>query len=525
MRRRRFLQLAGASLAMPAVARAAGKDRVLRFVPQADLALLDPIVTPAFVTRNHGFMVFDTLYGVDDAYVARPQMVAGHVVEQDGLLWRLTLRNGLRFHDGEPVRARDVVASLKRWGARDLYGFDLMAAIDEMTAPSDAEVRIRLRHLFPTLPDVLGKANTNMPCIMPERLAKLDPFKPIPEVIGSGPFKFLAAERVPGARNVYERFAEYVPREGGPPSFLSGPKVAHLDRVEWRTIPDAATAAAALQTGEIDWWEQPIPDLVASLARDRDLRTEVQDEAGFLGLMRVNHLQPPFDNPALRRALLMGLSQADVMTAVAGDDPKMWRDGIGYMTPGSMANDAGMERLSSMPDLAKAKAAVQASGYRGERVVFIAPTDFPSINAMSEVTADMFRRIGLNVDYQAMDWGTMVQRWSSTQPVSAGGWSALCVFTTAVCTITPADNKFIRGIGSKGIYGWPTSTALEAMRDEYLATSDPDVRLAICRRLQEQAFEDVPYLPLGVYFQPTARRSTVTGLLKGFPLFYNVRKA
>jgi peptide/nickel transport system substrate-binding protein len=525
MLRRRFLQLAGAGLAMPAVARAAGSDRVLRFVPQADLALLDPIVTTAFVTRNHGFMVFDTLYGVDDAYVARPQMVAGHVVERDGLLWRLTLRDGLRFHDGEPVRGRDVVASLGRWGARDLYGFDLMAAIDEMTAPSDGEVRIRLKRPFPTLPDVLGKANTNMPCIMPERLARLDPFKPVPEVIGSGPFRFLAAERVPGARNVYERFAAYVPREGGTPSFLAGPKVAHLDRVEWRTMPDAATAAAALQTGEIDWWEQPIPDLVASLNRDRDLRTEVQDEAGFLGLMRVNHLQPPFDNPALRRALLMGLSQADVMTAVAGDDPKMWRDGIGYMTPGPMANAAGMGRLSSTPDLAKAKAAVQASGYRGERVVFMAPTDFPSINAMSEVTADMFRRIGLNVDYQAMDWGTMVQRWSSTQPVSAGGWSALCVFTTAVCTITPADNKFIRGIGSRGIYGWPTSTALEAMRDEYLATSDPAAQLAICRRLQEQAFEDVPYLPLGIFFQPTARRSTVTGLLKGFPLFYNVRKA
>ena len=525
MRRRRFLQLAGAGLAMPSIGRAAGANRVLRFVPQADLALLDPIVTTAFVTRNHGFMVFDTLYGVDDAYVARPQMVAGHVVEQDGLLWRLTLREGLRFHDGEPVRGRDVVASIARWGARDLYGFDLMAAIAEMTAPSDDAVRIRLKRPFPTLPDVLGKANTNMPCIMPERLARLDAFRPVPEVIGSGPFKFLAAERVPGARNVYERFAGYVPREGGTPSFLAGPKVAHLERVEWRTIPDAATAAAALQTGEIDWWEQPIPDLVGPLSRNRDLRTQVQDEAGFLALMRVNHLRPPFDNPVLRRALLMGLSQADVMTAVAGDDRTMWRDGIGYMTPGPMANDAGMSRLSSTPDIAKAREAVRASGYRGERVVFMAPTDFASINAMSEVTADMFRRIGLNVDYQAVDWGTMAQRWVSTQPVEAGGWSAMCTFTTAISTINPADNKFLRGVGTKGIYGWPTSAALEAMRDEYLSTPDMAKRKLICTGMQEQAFEEVPYLPLGIFFQPTAWRSDVTGLLKGFPLFYNVRKA
>ena len=525
MQRRRFLQLAGASLAMPSIGRAATADQVLRFVPQADLALLDPIITTAFVTRNHGYMVFDTLYGIDDAYVARPQMVAGHVVEQDGRLWRLTLREGLRFHDGEPVRDRDVVASLKRWGARDLYGFDLIAAVDEMTSPTDNEVQFRLKRPFPTLPDVLGKGNTNMPCIMPERLARTDPFKPVGEVVGSGPFRFVAAERVPGSLHVYERFADYVPRGDGAPSFLAGPKVAHLRRVEWHTIPDAATAAAALQAGEVDWWEQPIPDLVGPLSRDANLRTQVQDEAGFLALMRVNHLQPPFNNPALRRALLMGLSQADVMSVVAGDDRKMWRDGIGYMTPGPMANDAGMARLSPTPDIAKAKAAVRASGYKGERVVFMAPTDFASINAMSEVMADMFRRIGLNVDYQALDWGTMAQRWISTQPVEAGGWSALCTFTTAISTINPADNKFIRGIGTKGIYGWPTSPALEAMREDFLSTSDAARQKEICRRMQDQAFEDVPYLPLGVFFQPTAWRKEVTGLLKGFPLFYNVVKA
>jgi peptide/nickel transport system substrate-binding protein len=306
MKRRSFLSLTGTALAAPFVARA-DAVKVLHSVPQANLAILDPIATPAFVTRHHGFMVFDTLYGVESNFVPHPQMVAGHVTDEDGRTWRLTLREGLVFHDGEPVRAQDVVASLARWGKRDTYGQDLFAVTDELAATSDKVVQFRLCKPFPTLPDLLGKAGTNMPCIMPERLAQTDPMKPVSEMVGSGPFRFVAKERVSGQLAVYERFDRYVPRSGGATDFLSGPKIAYLDRVEWRTIPDAATAAAALQVGEVDWWEQPLPDLLPLLRRDAKLLVEVQDDSGFLGLLRLNHPQPPFNNPAIRRALFPGI--------------------------------------------------------------------------------------------------------------------------------------------------------------------------------------------------------------------------
>ena len=521
--RRAFLPMSAGLLAAPAVVGAAGA-RTLRFVPQADLAILDPIATPAFVTRAHGYMVFDTLYGWDTDFVSRPQMAEGHVVENDGKLWRITLREGLRFHDGEPVRARDVVASLNRWGKRDTYAYDLMEVVEEMRAESDRVVAIRLKKPFPTLPDLLGKPGTNMPCIMPERLASTDAMKPLTEMVGSGPFRFIPGERVPGARNVYERFDGYVPRSGGTTSFLAGPKVVHLERVEWRTMPDPGTAAAALQSGEVDWWEQPLPDLLPVLNRHRDVRTSIQDETGFIGFLRLNHVQPPFDNPAIRRAILVALDQAEVMRAVAGDDRAMWRDDIGFITPGPMANDAGMQALRTPRSIDAAKRALAAAGYKGEKVVLMAPTDFASINMMTQMVGDLFRRMGFNLDYQASDWGTVAQRWNTRQPVEQGGWSGFCTFTTAASTMTPADNKFIRGLGDRGLMGWPDSPDIERHRAAFLDATDPAAQRAACAAVQEAAFRDLPYVPLGVFLQPTAYRRDVLDIPKGFPLFFNIRR-
>ncbi len=264
IRRRHFLAGAAASLAAPSLVRAE-PARVLRFIPQADLAAVDPVWTSVYVTRNHGYAVFDTLYGQDSSFAVRPQMVEGAQVERDGLEWRLRLRDGLRFHDGTPVLARDCVASIRRWGRRDAWGQTLLAATDELSAADDRTIVFRLRTPCPWLPDALGKIGINMLPIMPERLASTDPFKQVTEVVGSGPFRFLADERVSGARFVYARFEDYRPREDGAPDWTAGPKIAHFDRVECSVIPDGATAAAALQRGEADWWEQPLFDLLPTL--------------------------------------------------------------------------------------------------------------------------------------------------------------------------------------------------------------------------------------------------------------------
>ena len=304
--------------------------------------MLDPIWTTAYVTRNHGLAVFDTLYGTDATYAAQPQMVAGHTVEDDGKLWRLTLRPGLTFHDGSPVLARDCVASIARWGKRDAMGQTLMAYTDELSAPDDRTIQFRLKKPFALLPDALGKVGSSICAIMPERLAKTDPFTQVTEMVGSGPFRFKADERVVGAQVVYERFAGYVPREGGAPQWTSGPKRAFVDRVEWTVIPDQATAASAMQTGEMDWWEQPPADLVPTLG---GLTTRITDPTGLIGCLRMNQLQPPFDNPAIRQVLLKVVDQTDFMQAVTGTDPKLIHVPTGFFCPGlPMASDAGLGR-------------------------------------------------------------------------------------------------------------------------------------------------------------------------------------
>ncbi|WP_419898956.1 ABC transporter substrate-binding protein [Roseomonas sp. USHLN139] len=526
LRRRTVLNSAIAALATPvlapAISRAQGRS-VLKFIPQSDLALLDPVQTTGLVTRNHGAMVFDTLYGLDAGFVPQPQMAAGHRVEDDGRTWLITLRDGLTFHDGTPVLARDVAASIDRWSRIDALGQTLRARADEIVAASDTVLRIRLKQPFPQLPFALGKASATC-FIMPERLARTDVATQVSEIVGSGPFRFLPGERMAGQRAVYEKFARYVPR-AEPPSFMAGGKVVKVDRVEWHTIPDASTAAAALQSGEMDWWEQPIPDLLPVLKRNRNIAVEVKDKGGYLGMIRFNQLHPPFDNPAIRRAFLAGINQADYMIATMGSDTSLWKDRVGFFTPGSpLANEAGLEALTAPRSLDRVKQALAEAGYKGEKVVFIVPSDLPALNAMSEITADLFRRVGINLDYQALDWGTVLPRLSSRNAPDKGGWSVWCNYLPGIVAVNPAGNSFMRGIGQRGPVGWPSSERLEALRDSFLEATDPAEQRRIAAEMQRQAFQDLPYIPTGFYYQPTAYRTSLRNIVEGFPMFWGVEK-
>ncbi len=528
MERRTFVAASAAALALPAVGQAQ-PSRVLKFIPQGDLAVLDPVWTTAYVTRNHGYLVFDTLYGQSgpaSGFKATPQMVAGHTVENDGRTWKLTLRDGLLFHDGQRVLARDCVASIRRWGARDALGQALTQRTDELSAPDDKTIVFRLKRPFPLLPDALGKAASNMCAIMPERLAATDPFKQVTEMVGSGPYRFQADERVQGARFAYERFQDYKPREDGTPEWTSGPKVAHFDRVEWHVIPDPATAAAALQRGEADGWEFPTGDLLSLLGRDRKLKLETVYDTGFCMLLRPNHLFPPFDNPAVRRALLPIIDQTEAMMAVMGEDPALRKVPCGFFPPDSpMASDTGMAVLDGKHDYDRAKRDLQAAGYKGEKVALMVPTDYPLAKAASDVVADVLKRAGMDVDYQAVDWGTVVQRRTSKNPPAQGGWNAFCTFFSGSDFFSPATHLPLRGNGDRAWFGWPTNPKIEALRDQWFDAPDAAVQKRIGAELQAQAFEDVPYLPLGLYYSPSAYRADLTGILRGFPIFWNLRRA
>jgi peptide/nickel transport system substrate-binding protein len=526
MRRRRLLTsaLAGAAaLAAPRVARAASAS-VLKFIPQSDLATLDPHFTTASVTREHGLLVFDTLYGMDNNWQAQPQMVAGHVVSDGGKLWELTLRDGLTFHDGTKVLARDAVASIKRWGQRDAFGAELLARTDEMTAPTDKLIRLRLNKPFALVPDALAVI-ISVPVIMPERLAKTDPFRPVTEMVGSGPYRFVASERVSGSRVVYERFARYQPRSDGKPEFSAGPKVAHFERVEWTVVPDPATAAAALLSGEFDWWENPTIDLVPELRRNKDVAVVVKDRTTQNAIMRFNSLYPPFDNVAIRRLVVSAIDQRDFMQAVGGAAPDLVvRQKVGLFVPGTpMASDVGVSVMQGVKDPESLRAQLAAAGYRGERIVVLAATDTPSANAVAEVAGDLLRRIGFNVDYQALDWGTVQQRRASKEPLDKGGWSIFFTMQTSTQNITPAAAVALRADG-KGWYGWPTDPDMERLRAAWFDAPDLAAQQQICRDMQTAFWRNPSYAPLGMVFQPTAFRTSLTDIREGLPQFYGVRR-
>jgi len=527
MKRRSFLAASAATLALPGVSQAE-RSRVLKFIAQSDLAIVDPIWTTAYVTRNHGFMVFDTLYGQTGkagGYAATPQMVAGHAIESDGKVWKLTLRDGLLFHDGESVLARDCVASIQRWGRRDALGQALLARTDELSAPDDRTIMFRLKEPFPLLPDALGHGASNMCAMMPQRIAETDPFKAFTEVIGSGPYRFNAAERVQGSRFVYERFDKYKPRESGEVSFTSGPKIVHFDRVEWSVQPDLSTKAAAMQAGEMDWWENPSADLLPVL-RKAGVQTRTTDHTGNPYVLRPNHLYPPFDKPAVRRALMGAIDQKEFMVAMMGEDASLWQVPCGFFPPSSpLASDAGMSALTGKRDYAAVKTALEKAGYQGEKVILMGATDQPTNYPLAEVAADMLKRVGMNVDYQATDWGTVVQRRAVTKPPAEGGWNLFCTGFSGLDLFTPASHLPLRGNGKNAWFGWPTDTKIEEMRDAWFKAPDVAAQRQIAEAIQQQAFEDPPYYPLGMAWTSTAYQKDITDIPEGFVIFWNVRRA
>jgi peptide/nickel transport system substrate-binding protein len=525
MKRREFLSGAASLLAAPTIARAQ-ESKVLRFIPQTDLTVLDPMLTYAYATRTHAYLVFDTLYGQDSSFQSSPQMLDGHLQEDDGKLWRLTLRPGLKWHDGVPVLARDCVASIRRWAKVDPFGQSLMLATDSLLAGDDRTIVFRFKRRFPLLPQALGKLPTMAPVMMPERLALTDPSTPISEMIGSGPFRFLPDERVSGSRVAYARFADYVPRSGGVPQWTAGPKIARVDRVEWTTIPDATTAAAALQSGEQDWWEYATSDLLPVLKNQPNVRTSVQDTGGRMCYLRMNEMQPPFDNSAIRRAVLGAVNQSNFMMSVAGDDRSMWHAPVGFFPPGTpMASDEGLDNFpQGTPDYAKVRAELAAAGYRGEPVVLLGVTEPLFSQTLGEVAADMLRKAGMNVDYQISDYGSSIKRRSSREPVSKGGWSCVMTAASGVDMLDPAVHGMLRGNGYEAMYGWPNAPALEKLRDAWLDAPDLATQKQFARAIQRQAFVDVPYIPTGQFLLSTAYSARVSGIVEGFTVFWNLQK-
>jgi peptide/nickel transport system substrate-binding protein len=525
MHRRTLLQGAaslGAALAAPALA-AGTQSHTLRFRPQADVTALDPLSTTSYSVRNHGHMCWDTLYGLDTAFQPQPQLAEGSTVEQDGKLWTFTLRQGPTFQDGTPVRAADAVASIKRWMVKDTHGQTLAARMAEIRAIDDRRFAIRLNKPFGVMLAALGKSSS-YPCfIMPERFAGTPATTPLTEVVGSGPYRFAADEWRSGALAVYRKFDAYIPTPVGQPSMTAGPKLAWFDRVEWQWSPDPATAAAALQRGELDWLERPSIDLLPLLKRDKSLVLDLVETNGSFVMLRPNHITEPFSDPAARRAILPALAQIDFMSSISSD-PSLYKVGVGCFPAGSpLASDEDMAVLTSPRSLDRTRDLLKQAGKAGARTVVLNPGDQQTNNALTLVAEDLFQKAGLHVEDATSDWGTVLQRRAKKEPLDQGGWSALIVLFGGEDMANPGGNPLLRGNGADAWFGWPTSPVIESLRDQWFDAATPADQAAIGRKIQAQFFIDVPYWPVGQYYLPTAYRTGLTDIRRGMCLPLNVR--
>jgi peptide/nickel transport system substrate-binding protein len=527
MRRRSFLQVGAAAATAAALPRFAiaqpANANVLRFVPQANLTVLDPIITTAAVTTNHAWLVWDTLFGINAAQEAKPQMAEGFTVSDDGRTYLIKLRDGLKWHDGEPVRAQDCAASLARWAARDTFGQTAAKVVDAWGVADDRTIKITLKQPFPLLIDAIAKPDAQIAFMMPERLAKTDPFKAFTEMVGSGPYRFLKDEFVAGSSAAYARNDAYVPRQE-PAEWSSGGKHANFQRIEWKIIPDSATAAAALQSGEVDWYEQVQADLVPLLRRNSDIAFAASNPEGYIGGLRFNHLHPPFNDVRLRRAVLTAVNQEDYMRAVTGNDPSMFQVCKSQFPCGTVYGTQETGPFMT-GDIEAAKAMVKAAGYNGQKAVIINPTDFPTIGPFGDITYDTLKKIGINVELQATDWGTVVQRRATKEPVEKGGWSIFHTWFTGGFILNPVVTAPFRGQGINGWFGWYDNPKIEQLTQDWLNAKDADGRKKIAGEIQQENFSQVPTITLGQFQIPTAYRKSLQGRLEFTgPVFWNVKR-
>ena len=520
MLRRSLFALLAVLIASPAVAQS---NKTLRVVMHSDLKILDPVWTTAYIVRNHGYMIYDTLFALDAKLQPQPQMVDSWAVSDDQLVWTFKLRDGLKWHDGQPVTTADVLPSIKRFTDKDTLGGLLAASTREMKAIDEKTFQIVLKEPYGLMLKTLAKSSSVPLLIMPKRSAETPLNQQISDMTGSGPFIFKKEEWKPGEKVVYLRNPDYKPRAEAP-SGLAGGKVVKLDRVEWVSIPDTQTAINALQQGEIDMIEQPAHDLLPVLEKDRNVEVVTLDHLGNTYILRFNWKQPPFNDLRYRRAAEIALNQKDFLQAVIGDPRyyKVCKTMFGCGTP--LENSAGMDGiLESRFD--ESQKILKEAGYDGTPIVLLQSTDLAVLTNLAPVAKTLLERGGFKVDMQSMDWQTLVSRRTKKDPVAQGGWNIAMTAAAVVLLVDPVNNHYAEASGDRAQFGWPLDQEIERLRMAFVRETDPKKQFAIAEQVQKRIMDLGVTVPLGQYLQPMARRKNVSGNIESpIPVFWNVEK-
>lgn len=489
---------------------AAQAETTLTVVMHSDLKIVDPIWTTAYMSRNYGYMVYDTLFAMNTKGEIKPQMVESYTISQDGLTYDFTLREGLLFHDGAPIRSADVIASIKRWGAKDAMGQKMMSFVAEMKAVDDRKFQFVLKEPTGLIIQALGKPSSNVPFIFPERIANTPPSEQITEYVGSGPFVFVKDEWKPGDQTVFAKFDKYKPRDE-PGDGLAGGKVVNVDKVVWKVIRDPQTAMNALSKGEIDVIEIPSHDLLPLMEKDPNIKLVDLNPFGNQYTFRFNTLHKPFDNPKIRAALFHAFNQEDFLQAVVGD-PRYYKTCKAMFICGTpIATDKGFEDKFES-NFKKARQMIEEAGYDGTPIVLMHSTDLTVLTNLAPVAKSLMEKVGLKVDMQSMDWQTLVARRNKKDPPSEGGWHAFLTSWNSVDNANPVSQPFLNAACDKALFGWPCDEKIQQMRDAYAKEPDPAKQLELVQRIQERVANEYPtHIHLGQWYAPAAMGKGIEG--------------
>ena len=522
--RKASLAVAAALALSAAAAPALAQDNVLRLRMNGDINTVDPISTTNYTIRNASYLIYDVLFAMDEDFNVQPQMAEGVDVSDDGLVYTITLREGLTFHDGSPVTADDAVASLERWGKVDGLGKIMFSKLKSIEATDDLTLVIIMNEPWAQVLPAIGKVSSNIPVIMPRRLAEHEPSDAVTEPVGSGPYKMLADEWVPGSIAVYVPFDGYKPREE-PASMAAGGKVTHFDRVEIVNIPDTATAVDALLVGEIDWMEEVPGDMLPLFEGQDEAKAVPARQSGNSMQLVVNHLNPPFDNPKIRQALQLALEQEPFMQAINGDNTDLYKICAAvFFCDTPFASDVNTDRILTR-DVEGAKALLEEAGYDGTPVLILHVTDIASHDAFYSVLKPMLEEAGFVVEEQITDWATVATRRASKEPVANGGWNVFLTGWAYVDQINPMTNVYVSGACENAWFGWACSEELQKLREEFATTADPEEQKKLATRMQEITHDLVPYVPLGQIFPSQGLASNLTDYIDSpVPFFWNVSR-
>ncbi len=523
--RKSFATLAAAASAVGLLGAVPAGAQTVSVVMHSDLKILDPIWTTAYIVRNHGYLVWDTLFAMDDKLEVKPQMVDKYDVSVDKLTYTFTLRDGLEWHDGKPVTAEDCIASIKRWGAKDSMGQLLLTRVAEFTKVNDKTFAMKLKEPYGLVLQSLGKPSSNVPFMMPARVAATDPNTQIKaeDVIGSGPFIFKRDEWKPGEKTVYVKNPKYKPRSE-PVSGMAGGKVVKVDRIEWKVLGDHQTAVNALLNAEIDMIESPPHDLLPVLAKDKNVKLFNYNPLGLQYTFRFNVLHKPFDNPKIRQAVLYAFNQKDFLDATIGD-PKWYKECKAMFVCGTpLETVKGWEdKLSS--NFEKSKALLKEAGYDGTPVVLMQSTDLASLTNLAPVAKNLMEKGGFKVDMQAMDWQTLVSRRTKKDPPDKGGWNAFLTAWVAADILNPVMAGFFNAGCDKAMFGWPCDEQIQKLRDQYASETDPAKQKGFAEAVQVRVTEYPTHIHLGQWYQPFALRTSLDGAVQApVPVFWNMTK-